>query len=84
MAARSSSPWSRLLRIAVDVTGAIGNRDRYVQVAASRNALTPAADDLLMRWPVSKRVNRSRADDEDATLIERVELDASEGISFIR
>ena len=34
----------------------------------------PAPNDFLQRWPVSKRVNSSRADAEDATLIERVEL----------
>lgn len=32
--------------------------------------LKPAANDILQRWPVSKRVNSSRADAEDATLIE--------------
>ena len=36
--------------------------------------LKPAPNDLLQRWPVSKRVNSSRADGDDATLIEQVEL----------
>ena len=36
--------------------------------------LKAAADDVLQRWPVSKRVNSSRAPDEDATLIDRVSL----------
>jgi hypothetical protein len=40
--------------------------------------LKPAANDLLTRWPVSKRVNSSRADDEDATLIDPVALAAAE------
>jgi putative SOS response-associated peptidase YedK len=31
---------------------------------------TPAANDLLQRWPVSKRVNSSRADADDTTLID--------------
>ena len=31
--------------------------------------LKPAANDLLQRWPVSKRVNSSRASDDDPTLI---------------
>ena len=31
-----------------------------------------AAEDVLQKWPVSKRVNSSRTSDEDATLIERV------------
>jgi hypothetical protein len=36
--------------------------------------LKPAPNDYLQRWPVSKRVNSSKADVDDATLIERVEL----------
>jgi hypothetical protein len=36
--------------------------------------LKPAPNDLLQKWPVSKRVNSSRADDNDSTLIEKVEL----------
>jgi putative SOS response-associated peptidase YedK len=34
-------------------------------------------NDYLQRWPVSKRVNSSKADPDDATLIERVELAAA-------
>jgi len=34
--------------------------------------LKPAPNNFLQKWPVSKRVNSSRADDEDATLIDRV------------
>jgi hypothetical protein len=34
--------------------------------------LKPAPDDFLQRWPVSKRVNSSKADADDATLIEKV------------
>ncbi|MFZ1151488.1 MAG: SOS response-associated peptidase, partial [Xanthobacteraceae bacterium] len=34
--------------------------------------LKPAANDLLRRWPVSRRVNSSRAPDDDPTLIERM------------
>jgi hypothetical protein len=30
---------------------------------------------VLQRWPVSKRVNSSRADAEDATLIDPVAID---------
>ncbi len=33
-----------------------------------------AANDLLQRWPVSKRVNSSRAPDDDPTLIERISI----------
>ena len=36
--------------------------------------LKPAPNDLLQKWPVSKRVNSSRADGDDSTLIEKVEL----------
>ena len=36
--------------------------------------LKPAANDVLQRWPVSKRVNGSKAPDDDPTLIDRVHL----------
>ena len=36
--------------------------------------LKPAPNDYLQRWPVSKRVNSSKADKDDASLIERVQL----------
>jgi putative SOS response-associated peptidase YedK len=36
--------------------------------------LKPAADDLLQRWLVSKRVNSSKAPADDPTLIDRIEL----------
>jgi putative SOS response-associated peptidase YedK len=32
--------------------------------------MKPADEDVLQRWPVSKRVNSSRASDDDATLID--------------
>jgi hypothetical protein len=38
--------------------------------------LEPVANDVLVRWPVSKRVSSSRASDEDATLIDRIEAPA--------
>jgi hypothetical protein len=34
--------------------------------------LKPAPNDYLQRWAVSKRVNSSKADKDDATLIEPV------------
>jgi putative SOS response-associated peptidase YedK len=37
-----------------------------------KEGLVPAGEDLLQKWPVSKRVNSSRADDEDATLIDAI------------
>ena len=36
--------------------------------------LKPVPNAYLQRWPVSKRVNSSKADAEDPTLIEPVEL----------
>jgi putative SOS response-associated peptidase YedK len=36
--------------------------------------MKPAAEDVLQRWPVTKRVNSSRADDSDATLIDKTDL----------
>ena len=36
--------------------------------------LMPAANDVLQRWPVSRRVNSSRAPADDPSLIERVEV----------
>jgi putative SOS response-associated peptidase YedK len=33
--------------------------------------LKPAPDDLLQKWPVSRRVNSSKAPADDATLIEQ-------------
>ena len=34
----------------------------------------PAADDLSQRWPVSKRVNSSKAPADDPTLIDRISV----------
>ena len=39
---------------------------------AGLEILKPAAERLLVKQPVSKRVNSSRADGDDATLIEPV------------
>jgi hypothetical protein len=39
--------------------------------------LTPAPNDYLQRWPVSKRVNSSKADADDATLIEAIQIAAA-------
>jgi putative SOS response-associated peptidase YedK len=36
--------------------------------------MKPANEDVLQRWPVSKRVNSSRASEDDATLIDEIEL----------
>ena len=39
---------------------------------AGAEYLKPAPNDYLQRWPVSKRVNSSKADADDPTLIEQV------------
>jgi putative SOS response-associated peptidase YedK len=39
--------------------------------------LKPAPNDYLQRWTVSKRVNSSKADKDDASLIEKVEMVAA-------
>jgi putative SOS response-associated peptidase YedK len=44
---------------------------------AGNELMKPAANDVLQRWPVSKRVNSSRASADDPTLIDRVELPGS-------
>jgi putative SOS response-associated peptidase YedK len=36
--------------------------------------MKPADEDVLQKWPVSMRVNSSRTDGDDATLIERMAL----------
>lgn len=40
---------------------------------AGKETLVPAPEDMLQKWPVSKRVNSSRTSDQDASLIERVD-----------
>jgi putative SOS response-associated peptidase YedK len=44
----------------------------WLNGSAGLELVKPAPDDLLQSWPVSKRVNSSRASDEDATLIDSV------------
>lgn len=36
--------------------------------------MKPASENLLQKWPVSRRVNSARADGDDASLIEQVKL----------
>jgi putative SOS response-associated peptidase YedK len=43
---------------------------------AGAGILKPAANDYLQRWPVSKRVNSSKADADDATLLDHTDLAA--------
>src|SRR3984893_17030909 len=47
--------------------------DPWLTGNAGIEYLKPAPNDFLQKWAVSKRVNSSRADDDDATLIEKVE-----------
>ena len=44
---------------------------------AGMEYLKPAPNNFLQRWPVSKRVNSSKADADDPTLIEPVGLAAA-------
>lgn len=46
----------------------------WLSGAAGVELLKPARDDMLQRWPVSKRVNSSRAPADDPTLIEPIVL----------
>jgi putative SOS response-associated peptidase YedK len=46
--------------------------DPWLRAEAGIELLKPAPNDLLQKWPVSKRVNSSRADDDDPTLIKEV------------
>ena len=50
---------------------------------AGLELLKPAAESLLQKWPVSKRVNSSRAPDDDATLIDRIPLCSAANIEDI-
>ena len=43
---------------------------------AGAGILKPAPNDHLQRWPVSKRVNSSKADADDATLVDNIEVAA--------
>src|ERR1019366_3798817 len=54
----------------------IGDFDAWLDRSVGAELLRPAADGVLRMWPASKRVNRSRTSDEDATLIDRIEMSA--------
>jgi putative SOS response-associated peptidase YedK len=43
-------------------------------LARGTELLKPPPDDYLQTWPVSRRVNSSRAPGDDPTLIEEVDL----------
>ena len=44
----------------------------WLSGSAGRGLLKPAANDLLQRWLISKRVNSSKAPADDATLIDQI------------
>ena len=46
--------------------------DRWLAGATSTEMLKPAPDEYLQVWPVSRRVNSSRAPSDDQTLIEQI------------
>jgi putative SOS response-associated peptidase YedK len=46
--------------------------DGWLAANAGGELLKPAANDYLQAWPVSRRVNSSRAPGDDPTLIDRV------------
>jgi putative SOS response-associated peptidase YedK len=46
--------------------------DAWLEGSAGVELLKPAPDDVLQQWPVSKRVNSSKAPADDPTLIDRV------------
>ena len=48
----------------------------WLSIGAGLELLQPAANDVLQKWPVSKRVNSSRAPGDDSTLIERIAVEA--------
>lgn len=48
--------------------------DDWLTGVMGKEGLLPAPNGMLEKWPVSKRVNSSRAPDEDPTLIERVTI----------
>ena len=49
----------------------------WLRGEAGQEYLKPPSNDFLQKRPVSKRVNSSRADADDATLIEKVELEVA-------
>jgi hypothetical protein len=54
--------------------------DPWLSGEAGVEYLKLVLNDFLQKWPKSKRFNSSRSDDEDPTLIERVQLAAAEGV----
>jgi putative SOS response-associated peptidase YedK len=59
---------------AVAAFGVRKPREPWLSCEAGTELLKPASNDVLQMWPVSKRVNSSRAQGDDPTLIERVDV----------
>jgi hypothetical protein len=74
--------WDRILCTYRGPAGDISRLNRFqenefepwLSGEAGTELLKPAANDVLERWPVSKRVNSSRASDDDAELTDKIEL----------
>jgi putative SOS response-associated peptidase YedK len=54
----------------------LGEKDfePWLSGAAGTEMFRPAVDDLLQRWPVSRRVNSSYAPDDDPIVIDPISL----------
>jgi putative SOS response-associated peptidase YedK len=48
--------------------------ETWLSGKAGLELLKPAAENVLQKWPVSKRINSSRAPDDDSTLIDKVTI----------
>jgi putative SOS response-associated peptidase YedK len=51
---------------------AVKDCEPWLNAKAGKEVLHPAAEEMLKKWSVSKRVNSSRAPDDDPTLIDPV------------
>ena len=50
--------------------------DAWLDGSAGKEVMVPAAEDMLQKWPVSKKVNSSRTPADDPSLIKPVDLAA--------
>jgi len=50
----------------------LGRHGRWLEADTKAQVFRPAPDGYLQVWPVSRRVNNSRAAADDPTLIERI------------
>jgi putative SOS response-associated peptidase YedK len=57
--------------------------EAWLTGATGLDILKPAANNVLQCWPVSRRVNSSRAPDDDASLIEAVAVDAGGDVQLL-